>query len=86
MISLLSKELSRVFSSTTIQNHQFFNAQLFDPTVTSIHDYWKNHSLTIGTFVHKAMSLLFNTLSRFVRASLVAQLVKNLPAVQETWV
>ena len=27
-ISLLSKELSRVFSSTTVQKHQFFSAQL----------------------------------------------------------
>ena len=30
------------------------------------------------------MSLIFNMLSRFVRASLVAQQVKNPPAVQET--
>ena len=28
LISLLSKRLSRVFSSTTIQKHQFFGAQL----------------------------------------------------------
>ena len=34
-------------------------------------------------FVGKVMSLLFNMLSR---ASLVAQLVKNPPAVRETWV
>ena len=27
-ISLLSKELSRVFSNTTVQKHRFFNAQL----------------------------------------------------------
>ena len=27
LISLLSKELSRVFSSTTVQKHQFFSAQ-----------------------------------------------------------
>ena len=32
------------------------------------------------------MSLLFNMLSRFVWASLVAQLVKNPLALQETWV
>ena len=44
-ISLLSKGLSRVFSNTTVQKHQFFGAQLFySPTLTSIHDYWKNHS------------------------------------------
>ena len=30
----------------TIQKHLFFGAQLFySPTLTSIHDYWKNHSL-----------------------------------------
>ena len=28
-ISLLSKKLSRVFSNTTVQKHQFFGAQLF---------------------------------------------------------
>ena len=45
LISLLSKGLSRVFSNTTVQEHQFFGAQLlYDPTVTSVHDHWKNHS------------------------------------------
>ena len=43
--SLQPKELSRVFSNTTIQKHQFFGAQLCSPTLTSIHDQWKNHSL-----------------------------------------
>ena len=38
--------LSRVFSNTTVQNHQFFSAQLsLCPTLTSIHDYWKIHSV-----------------------------------------
>ena len=32
----------------------------------SIHDDWKNHSLTRWTFVGKVMSLLFNMLSRLV--------------------
>ena len=40
---------------------------LHSPTLTSIHDYWKNHRLTIWTFVNKVMSLLFNMLSRFVK-------------------
>ena len=45
-ISLQSKGLSRVFSNTTAQKHQFFSAQLsLYPTLTSIHDHWKNHSL-----------------------------------------
>ena len=44
-ISLQSKELSRVFFNTTVQKHQFFCTQLFySPALTSIHDYWKNHS------------------------------------------
>ena len=45
-ISLQSKGFSRVFSNTILQKHQFFGTQLFySPTLTSIHDYWKNHSL-----------------------------------------
>ena len=39
----------------------FFTVQL-----TSIHDHWKNHSLTRWTFVGKVMSLLFNMLSKLV--------------------
>ena len=37
------------------------SAFFISPTLTSIHDYWKNHS-----FVGKAMSLVFNMLSRLV--------------------
>ena len=54
LISLKSKGLSRVFSNTTVQNHEFFSAQLsffffffsflYSPTLTSIYDYWKNHT------------------------------------------
>ena len=45
LISLQSKWLSRVFSSTTIWKHQFFGTQpSYGPTLTSVHDYWKNHS------------------------------------------
>ena len=45
LISLLSKGLSRVFSSITVGKHQFFSAQpSFGPTVTSVQDYWKNCS------------------------------------------
>ena len=44
-ISLQSKELSRVFSNTTVQKHQFFTLSLlYGPTLTSIHDNWENHS------------------------------------------
>ena len=45
LISLLSKGLSRVFSSTTIWKHHFFSTQ---PSLWSnshfCNDYWKNHS------------------------------------------
>ena len=45
-ISLQSKGLSKVFSNTTVQIHQFFGARfLHSPTLASIHDHWKNHSL-----------------------------------------
>ena len=67
-ISLQSKGLSRVFSNTTVQKHQFLQyckvisfqliknklkksinssvlSFLYSPTLTSIHDCWKNHSL-----------------------------------------
>ena len=44
---------------------------LYGSTLISIYDYWeKTIILTIQTFVRKAMSLLFNRLSRFVIAFL----------------
>ena len=55
LISLQSKELSRVFSNTTVQKHFFWQkffeisssvlSFLYSPALPSIHDYWKNHSL-----------------------------------------
>ena len=45
-ISLQSKGLSRVFSNTTVQNiNSSALSFLHSPILTSIHDYWKNHSL-----------------------------------------
>ena len=44
-ISLQSKGLSRVFSNTTVQSiSSLALSSLYSPTLTSIHDYWKNHS------------------------------------------
>ena len=75
LISLLSSGLSRVFSSTTIQKHQLFGAQLSLWSNSYIHTWLvgKAIALTIQTFVGKVMSLLFNTLgscivSRFVHS------------------
>ena len=42
-ISLQSKGLSRVFSNTTVQKHQFFSAQLSLWSNSHIHD-WKNQT------------------------------------------
>ena len=45
LISLKSKGLSRVFSSTTVQSIISLELSfLYNPTLTSIHDYWKNRS------------------------------------------
>ena len=69
-ISLQSKGLSRVFSNTIVQKHQFFGAQL-SFIVQLSHPYMttgKTIALTRRTFVGKVMSLLFNMLSRLVIA------------------
>ena len=43
---------------------------LYGPTLTSLRDYWKYHSFDYRNLVGKVMSLLFNMLSRFVKAFL----------------
>ena len=66
-ISLQSKGLSRVFSNTTVQRHQFQCSALF--TVQLSHPYMttgKTIALTRQTFVGRVMSLLFNMLYRLV--------------------
>ena len=72
LISLLSKGFSRVFSSTTIQKHQFFSVQPSLWSNSQIHTriLEKTIALTLWTFVSKVMSLLLNTQSRFVTAFL----------------
>ena len=69
LITLPSKGLSRVFSSTTVWKHHFFSTQ---PSLWShshiITTTGKTIALIIWTFVSKVMYLLFNMLSRFVIA------------------
>ena len=58
-ISLQSKGLSRVFSNTTVQKHQFFGTQ--PSSQSNTHPYMttgKTIALTRRTFVGKVMSLL----------------------------
>ena len=43
-IALQSKGLSRVFSNTTVQSINFSVLSFYSPTLTSMHDYWKNYS------------------------------------------
>ena len=71
-ISLQSKGLSRVFSNTTVQKHQFFGTQfsLWSNSHYLCMTIGKNISLTSRTFVGKVMSLLFSMLSRLVIAFL----------------
>ena len=68
-ISLKFKGLSRVFSSTTVWKHQFFDAQLSLWSNSHIYLYMttrKTIALTIWTFVSKMIPLLFNMLFRLV--------------------
>ena len=68
LISLLSRRLSPTQQFESINSLAF--SLLYGPTLTSVRDYWKSIALTRWTFVSKVMSLLFNTLSRFVIAIL----------------
>ena len=66
-ISLQSKWLSRVFSNTTVQKHQFFSTQL--SMVQLSHPYMttgKTIALTRQIFVGKVMFQFFNMPSRLV--------------------
>ena len=66
-ISLQSKGLSRVFSNTTVQKHQFFGTQ--PSSQSNSHPYMttgKTIALTRRTLVGKVTSLLLNMLSKLV--------------------
>ena len=68
LISLQSKGLSRVFSNTTVQKHQFFGAQpsllvqLSHPYLTP----GKTITLTLQAFVGKVMSLSYGTVIKWI--------------------
>ena len=97
LISLQSKGLSRVFSNATVWKHQFFDAQ---PSLWSnSHIHWGfpcgsvgkestcnagDPGLIPGSGRSPGEGIGYPL--RHSWASLVAQLVKNLPAMWETWV
>ena len=62
-ISLLSKGLSRVFSRVFEPQFKSINSLvlsfLYSPTLTSIHDYWKNHSLDETDFCWQSIVSAF---------------------------
>ena len=68
LITFQSKEPPKVFSNIRVQKHQFFGAQLSLESNSHIHP--KTITLTRWTFVGRVMSLLFNMLSRLVKAFL----------------
>ena len=54
--------------ASILQRSAFF----YGPTITFVHDHWKNHNIDyIWAFAGKVMSLVFNMLSRFVVAFLL---------------
>ena len=69
-ISLQSKEISRAFSNTAVQKHQFFGPQPYLWSNSLYTTTGKTIALTIWTFVGKVMSLIFNMQSRLVIAFL----------------
>ena len=78
LISLLSKEFSRVFSSITLKasilwHSAFFMVQLSHLYMTT----GKTIVLTIQTFVGKGLSLLFNMLSRLIYKSSLIYKARN---------
>ena len=71
LISLQSKGLSRVFSSTTVHKHQFFGSQLSLWSHSRIYTWWLEKScLWLNGLCWQVMPLLFNLLSRLVIAFL----------------
>ena len=66
LVSLLSKGLSRVFSSATVQRHQFFCTQPFFLSSSHIHTWLLKKPFDYMDLCRQGMYLLFNPLPRFV--------------------
>ena len=70
LIALQSKEISRVFSSTTLQKHQFFGAKTFLWCKSHICTWRLEKPSFDYIYLGKVTSLISNSLSRFVTAFL----------------
>ena len=70
-MSLQSKGLSRVFSNTQFKSISSLTLSfLYSPALTSIHDYWKNHSFDYMGLCWQGLVCFFNMPSRLVIAFL----------------
>ena len=66
LISLQSKGLSRVFSNTTVQKHQILgHSAFFMVQLSSIHEYWKNHSFDYMNLCWQRFLICYLGLSLF---------------------
>ena len=75
-------------SSTTPQFKSIASSTLsflHSPTLTSIHDHWKNHRLDQMDLVGKVMSLLFNMLFRLVITFLLKSKCLNFMTAITIW-
>ena len=71
LICLQSEGLWRVCSKPQFKSiNSSMLSFLYSPNLTSIHEYWENHSFDQMTYVGKVISLLFNMLPRLVIAFL----------------
>ena len=71
---LQPKGLSRLFSITTVQKHQFFGVQhSLCPTCSSIHDHWKNHGFDYMDLCWQSYVSVFKTDFSFYRKTVLSQ-------------
>ena len=80
LISLISRDSQESFPEPYLQSiNSSALSLLYGPTLTYVHDCWENHSFDCTDLcdISKVMSLLFNTLSRFVKAFLPKNISNN---------
>ena len=70
LIDLISLQPWNSQQSSLVPQFKSINSSVlslfYGPTLTFVHDYWKNHSFDYIDLCQQVMSMLFNTLSRLV--------------------
>ena len=90
---MLSRGLSRAFSSTTVWKHQFFIiCLLYSSAITTLHDYWKDHNLNYTDLImsHINWNILwlqtfFITFTRLFQLKLHIHYIWQHPRHFEIW-